>query len=233
MNQQVIGTAHQPLRVAVCNELRRRIIAGTLAQGERILEDQLAGDLQVSRNPIREALQTLAHEGFVELEPRRGARVMVLSDQRAGDVFAVRESLEALVASLAAQRRTPEQLAEMTALVDAAQTALATGGLSELAALNTRYHAVLTAAAGNELLDEMLPGLTHRIEWIYSRRIRERGAESWGEHAGIIDAIAAADPGRAAALAAAHIRNARDAYFAAPIAPAHSEPSDRATVDAQ
>jgi DNA-binding GntR family transcriptional regulator len=213
-----IGAAHQPLRVAVRDEIRRRIIAGALAQGDRILEDQLAQDLGVSRNPVREALQTLARDGFVEIEPRRGARVMVLSDDRAAQLFEVREPLEGLVAGLAAVRRSDGQLVEIEAVVDAGQTCLATGDLAPLPALNTRFHRLLVETAGNDLLAGVLDDLTHVIEWMYTRRVRERGLWSWEEHTAITACIAAGDRAGAQRLACQHIRNARDAYFATPAA---------------
>ena len=56
--------SHLPLRHAVLEEIRRRIVAGEWAPGQRILEDQLAAELDVSRNPIREALQALARRGL-------------------------------------------------------------------------------------------------------------------------------------------------------------------------
>lgn len=211
---QAVGRSHQPLRVVVCDELRRRIISGQITEGERIFEDQLAADLAVSRNPIREALQSLAHEGFVELEPRRGARVIVLSDQRVLQLFEVREGLEAMAAGFGAARRSDEQLAALRALLDHGRVALDSMQLAELPPLNTMYHALLLETAANPLLSELLTSLTHRIEWVYSRRLRERGMWSWDEHASIIDAIAAKNESEAAALAAEHIRNARDAYFA-------------------
>jgi DNA-binding GntR family transcriptional regulator len=209
-----VGRTHQPLRIAVCDELRRRIIAGAMPQGERILEEELAVDLGVSRNPVREAIQSLAHEGFVELEPRRGARVAVLSDQRVIELFEVREGLEALVASLAATRRTDEQLRSIQGLLADGRRLLGESRLEELPALNTSYHASLVDMAANPVLGELLAGLAHRIEWVYARRLRERGIWSWDEHARIVDEIAAQHPTRAAAAAAEHIRNARDAYFA-------------------
>ena len=100
--RSTVGSTHLPLRHAVLEEIRRRIVAGQWAQGERLFEDQIAAELNVSRNPVREALQALASEGFVELEPRRGARVATVSDARATELFEVREVLEGLVASLAA-----------------------------------------------------------------------------------------------------------------------------------
>lgn len=211
-----IGKAHQPLRVAVRDEIRRRIIAGSLPQGDRIFEDQLAQELGVSRNPVREALQTLAREGFVEIEPRRGARVMVLSDGRAAQLFEVRETLEGLVAGLAAVRHTDDHLREIQEVIEAGRTCLATGDVAPLPALNTRFHRLLVESADNELLADMLDDLTHVIEWMYTRRVRERGLWSWEEHTAIAARIAERDLDGAKVLACEHIRNARDAYFAAP-----------------
>jgi DNA-binding GntR family transcriptional regulator len=209
----MIGDEHQPLRVVVGDEIRRRIVTGVLPQGERIREEEIAAELGVSRNPVREALQTLTHEGFVEIEPRRGARVMVLSDERAAHLFEVREVLEGLVARLAAERRTAAQLAAIERVTQAGLDALPSGALTELPALNTEYHARLVEAAGNPLLAEMLTDLTNVIQWMYMRRLLERGQWSWGEHAAIAAAIADRDGERAAELARDHIRNARDAYF--------------------
>ena len=93
-----VGRAHQPLRRAVYDEVQRRIVDGRLQQGQRIFEDQLAQELDVSRNPVREALQALQSEGFVELEPRRGARVAVITAERANELFELREALEGMVA---------------------------------------------------------------------------------------------------------------------------------------
>ena len=211
-----VGATHRPLRFAVRDEIRRRIISGALPQGDRILEDQLAQDLGVSRNPIREALQTLVREGFVEIEPRRGARVMVLSDDRAAELFEVREPLEGLVAGLAAERHTADQLGALCDVIDGGRAALASGDLSLLPPLNTRFHHLLVETAANSLLADVLDGLTHVIEWMYTRRVRERGLWSWDEHTAIAACIAARDHDGARSLACEHIRNARDAYFAAP-----------------
>jgi DNA-binding GntR family transcriptional regulator len=209
----MIGDEYQPLRVAVSDEIRRRIIAGVLPQGERIREEELAAELGVSRNPVREALQTLTHEGFVEIEPRRGARVMVLSDERAGHLFEVREVLEGLVAALAAKRRTLRQLGEIERVTSAGLDAVPSGELAALPALNSRFHALLVDAAANPLLAEIHTDLTNVIQWMYTRRLLQRGQWSWDEHAAITRAVADQDADRAAELARAHIRNARDAYF--------------------
>jgi DNA-binding GntR family transcriptional regulator len=208
------GVVHQPLRDGVVDQLRQAIVAGRFAPGERLFEDQIADELEVSRNPVREALQALAREGFVELEPRRGARVATISRTRVEELFELRESLEGLVARLAAVRRTDAQLAELESLVATGTVAAEEGRLGELPDLNTRFHELLSAAAHNALLAEQLHGLRYLIEWVYARRIRERSARSWFEHVGIVEALAARDEQLAFARACAHIANARAAYFA-------------------
>lgn len=207
-----VGSAHLPLRHVVLEEIRRRIVAGVYAPGERVFEDQLAADLDVSRNPVREALQALAGEGFIELEPRRGARIAVVSRARAAELFEVREVLEGLVASLAARRHTDAEVAAMRAVVAEGRETAARGGLAALPSLNTRFHTLLADTARNAMLAETIEHLRHLIEWIYSQRIAQRAPRSWDEHSHIVDAIASGDAERAERAARAHIAQARAAY---------------------
>lgn len=207
-----VGRAHQPLRRAVYEEVQRRIVDGRLQQGERIYEDQLAHELDVSRNPVREALQALEAEGFVELEPRRGARVAVISLDRANDLFEMREALEGMVARLAAQRRTTEQLRELQRVLELGAVAATAGDIATLPALNTEFHRLLGEAANNTMLAETVERMSQLIEWVYTRRITQRGNMSWTEHRRIVDAIAAGDPTLAFAEACTHISNARQAF---------------------
>ncbi|MEO8266288.1 MAG: GntR family transcriptional regulator [Ilumatobacteraceae bacterium] len=207
-----IGRAHQPLRRAVYEEVQRRIVEGRLNQGERIFEDQLAHELDVSRNPVREALQALEAEGFVELEPRRGARVAVISPERASDLFEMREALEGMVARLAAQRRTPEQLLELQRVVRLGTDAANDGDVAALPALNTEFHRLLCAGAHNSMLAGTVERMAQLIQWVYTKRVTQRGAMSWAEHQRIVEAISDSDSGRAFSEACAHISNARVAY---------------------
>jgi DNA-binding GntR family transcriptional regulator len=208
-----VGRAHQPLRRAVYDEVQRRIVDGRLHQGERILEDQLAQELDVSRNPVREALQALETEGFVEIEPRRGARVAVISTRRANDLFEIREALEGMVARLAAQRCRTDQLADLRRIAGLGALAAERGELAALPGLNTEFHRVLSAAAENTMLAETVERMSQLIQWVYTKRITQRGAESWTEHLRIVDAIAAGDSERAFREACTHIINARLAYI--------------------
>ena len=104
----LVGDSHLPLRDVVAAELRRLILDGSLKPGDRLVEDRLAQQLGVSRNPIREAMRVLEAEGFLDVVSRRGAFVARLTARQADDLFHVRLALEPLGARLAASAEEPE-----------------------------------------------------------------------------------------------------------------------------
>jgi DNA-binding GntR family transcriptional regulator len=210
---RTLSLEHQPLRLAVKDAIRTAILEGRYLPGDRLPEEELAAELDVSRNPVREALQALTLEGFVEIVPRRGARVALVSPERAFQLFEVRESLEGLAARLAAARRDEEQLAALRAYVAEGIERAEAGELDELPALNRRFHELLMTAAGNLILTEMLGRLSPVIAWVYARRITQRSRLSWREHHAIVEAIADRDQQLAFERASAHIANARAAYL--------------------
>lgn len=209
-----LGEAHTPLRMAVTDAIRERIIDGTYAPGSRLYEETVAGELGVSRNPIREAFQVLAAEGFVALEPRRGASVASVDARHAADLFEVRRALEGLMAELAATKRTDEAVAELRAIVADGQQAGDARQLARLPQLNTRFHDQLAKMAGNQLLATMLGQVSGIVRWIYAERIQERVLGSWHEHTLICEAVADGDADAARQLAMDHVDSARRAYFA-------------------
>src|SRR5258708_11666035 len=102
-----LGRSHRPLRDVVAAEMRRLILDGTLRQGERLIEDRLAEQLGVSRNPIREAIRVLEAEGFLDVTARRGSFVATLSAQQAADLFQVRLAGAPLGPPLPPRRPSP------------------------------------------------------------------------------------------------------------------------------
>ena len=96
-------------------ELEREIVTGTLAPGTVLRQEHLSERFAVSRTPVREALRRLAALGLVSFEPNRGVRVRTLSRAELYEAFLVRAELESLATALAAERMTPESLAELEA----------------------------------------------------------------------------------------------------------------------
>jgi DNA-binding GntR family transcriptional regulator len=97
----------------VVDSLRSSILDGTLKPGERLVQDEIATQFGVSRIPIREAFRTLAAEGLVTFEQRRGVIVTELNRADVEEIMRVRAVLEAMACRAAAERATPEQLEEI------------------------------------------------------------------------------------------------------------------------
>lgn len=210
----VVGATHRSLRALVCAEIRQSILSGQLAPGSRLVEDRLAQRLGVSRNPVREALQTLAAEGLVEVFPRRGAVVAMLSDAEAEELFDVRTALEGLAASLAA-RRCDEAGRPLRAILERARQATDSGELGRLAELNSKFHAAIVAVSGNAYLAMVTGPVLQRAEWIYRQSVESRAPHSWSEHLALMEAITAGDERGAKVAAVAHVAAARASYLSA------------------
>jgi DNA-binding GntR family transcriptional regulator len=207
-----VGLDHRSLGQTITERLRDQILINQLKPGERLIADDLALSFGVSRSMIREALLLLATEGFINIVPRKGTFVTQMSAKQANDLFEVRLLLEGQVASLAAERRTAENLRDLRETADFGLAAALAGNVEQLPALNTRFHNLLADTADNDYLTETLSRLSNIIQWVYSRRIIERSTDSWKEHLRIVDAIERMDPAAAKSAAHEHITRAWVAY---------------------
>ena len=207
-----VGLDHRSLGQTITERLRDQILINQLKPGERLIADDLALTFGVSRSMIREALLLLATEGFINIVPRKGTFVTQMSAKQANDLFEVRLLLEGQVASLAAERRTAENLRDLRETADFGLAAALAGNVDQLPALNTRFHNLLADTADNDYLTETLSRLSNIIQWVYSRRIIERSTDSWKEHLRIVDAIERMDPAAAKSAAHEHITRAWAAY---------------------
>lgn len=190
--------------------LREGILSGRLAQGTRLLETELARSLRVSRTPVREALRRLQAEDLVELRPGRGLVVSELTTEAILELYNVRIALEGTAARLAARLMTPLELERLRRIQRELEQAVAAPDPRTLAALNTRFHQQICAAAKNRYLLEF----TQRI-YDALRRFKEttltypgRAREMLTEHRAILRALEARDEERAEALAREHMRKA-------------------------
>lgn len=113
------GAASLPRADVIAETLMRDILRGRYAMGERIREQEVADRLQVSRGPVREALQIVEQEGLVENLPFKGARVVQLSVNDIEDLFHLTAALMAVTARLAAQRASNDELEEFARRVEA------------------------------------------------------------------------------------------------------------------
>src|SRR5690606_27820757 len=108
----------RPLHAPVYERLREMIFRGKLLPGSKLEEDILSKAFRVSRTPLRQALQRLAHDGLVRSFPRRGTFVSDFTKSEIIDLLEVREALEGVAAALAARRIDTETLARLRKFMD-------------------------------------------------------------------------------------------------------------------
>lgn len=201
-----------PLRQAVYDALAEMIITRELQPGEHLVENELAAQLGVSRQPVREALQRLQNEGWVDLRPALGAFVHVPTDAEADQLLAVRTLLEAESARLAARQATPEHVEHLWELQRTGEKALAAEDQEGLVAANAALHAQVVLMSGNTVLADLIASVDRRVRWYYLPIARARGKDAWDEHANLIDAIARRNSRRAGDLMRRHTERTREVY---------------------
>ncbi|MFV8132546.1 GntR family transcriptional regulator [Streptomyces syringium] len=188
---------------AVCAAIRDDIVSGAHPPGSRLIEELLARRYGVSRVPVREALRTLASEGFVTTRRHAGACVAEPSEREAADLLDVRALLEPLGAARAAQRRTEAHLKVLRGLVRLGQERARGGRTAELRPLGDWFDETLAQASGSPSLAALLTQLRLKIAWVYAPETPLRPVEVWGAHGALVDAVARGDAERARALAEA------------------------------
>lgn len=200
------------LEIHVYERLRRWILEGEYEPGSRLVETAIAQRLGVSRGPVREALKRLGHDGFIVVEPRRGASVASVSPAQALEIFEVRSALEALGAELAALRRTDDDLAAMQAAVDRGLLALDEQDSAGLTEGNAAFHQALARATHNHELLKLRIEHDNRFAWLLTKPSFQRLEGAWTEHAQLLAAIRERNSSRAANIARDHIGRTADAY---------------------
>ncbi len=197
--------------------LRRQILEGKLAMGERLNVVRLARELSSSRTPVREALSRLTAEGFATFIPNRGHFVAVYSAGRVAEIYGCRAVLESEAARLAARVRIPAaDRAEMERIVEEIDDWLGRpfddGVAHALIGLNNAFHELIYAQCPNGELRRLITQVTTIPRSIrnYFRFSHDQLNDSNKAHRVILRAIVTGDGDRAAAAMREHIWSARD-----------------------
>jgi DNA-binding GntR family transcriptional regulator len=205
-----------PLRQTVYEALAGLIVGGALPPGQHLVEAELARQLGVSRQPVREALHRLEAEGWVDLRPGQGAFVHAPTEHEVDRLLDVRILLEAEAARLAAKNASAADVTRLRSHLREGADALAHDDPQRVVAANAALHAEITALSGNDVLAELAGIVEWRMRWYHRPVALARGRESWHEHESLIDAIAAGDAARAAEVMRHHVEMTRQAYHHRP-----------------
>ncbi|WP_425581655.1 GntR family transcriptional regulator, partial [Streptomyces stramineus] len=174
---------------AVCTAIRDDIVSGRFPPGSRLTEELLARQYGVSRVPVREALRTLASEGFVTTRRHAGACVAEPTEREAADLLDVRALLEPLGAARAAQRRTEAHVKVLRGLVKLGQERARAGLTAELRPLSDWFDETLAQASGSPSLAGLLTQLRLKIAWVYVPEPPARPVEAWAACGALVDAV--------------------------------------------
>jgi DNA-binding GntR family transcriptional regulator len=198
--------------------VRDGILQGKYDAGSRLTEQELATTAGVSRTPIREALRRLHAEGLVHFEPNHGAVVALIGLEEAEEIFELRALLEPISARRAAERATPETIAELRRLAEQqmAESTRRTGEyLLRIGELNDRFHRLVQAAAQSVRLQKTLAGLIEAplILRTFKQYTPAELVRSADQHLELVQAFEARDSIWAHGIMGAHILAGRATYL--------------------
>jgi len=197
------STLHQ----RICEELRWRMMSGSLPPGTRIPEARLARELKVSRGTMRDALRQLQRERLISWEPRRSPHVRRMTTSEIEDIYEVRELLEGGAARAVAGLRSRDRGRAVAALRAAYGDLREAEAVSVAARIDAelRFHETICALAGNELVlqlwQELRPVIQLMLHCVPEPVLQGLSVE---DHLELIDAIEAGDPAEAAKVVAGH-----------------------------
>lgn len=195
-------------RPDIFESLQAEILDGAIRPGDRLKEADLAERFGLSRTPVREALRRLETRGLLVHEPHKGMVVAELEPSAIGELYVMREILDAAAAALAAQHATETEIAAMEAQVERDREIESRP--DHLAASNRAFHDAIYRAAHNRFLVKSSDALAEALALLGPTTLSAEGRarQSIDEHAEIVAAIKRRDATDADRAARHHIRNA-------------------------
>ncbi|UOD34205.1 GntR family transcriptional regulator [Deferribacteraceae bacterium V6Fe1] len=204
-----ISIDNATLSEKIAETIRGYILGGTLKPGDRLTEPKLSEMLGISRTPIREALRLLEMEGFVEIFPRRGAVVSVITDKDVDEIFVLKMKLESLAARLAVKNLTNEDIKKLKDINEKMEKYSLTKNVANLIKLNSEFHNLFITKCNNSRLEKFLESLLRQFKRATAYSFTETGRISKviDEHKEIIEAFEERDADRVEKLVERHIKS--------------------------
>lgn len=201
------------LKEYVHYEIKKRLISNVIKPGERIWEEAIAEELEVSRTPVREAINQLVAEGFVENRPRKGIFAAEISKDELYKMLDVRIALEALSVTLCCRNITDEQVEELRSIYEDYKGKLQKGNYSEASLQDSQIHRFIASISDNKKLAAYINDIQDvfaytragNVTWSETKVIR-----SLEDHKNIIEAIAVRDEKNAVRLVKKDIESMRE-----------------------
>lgn len=138
------------------SSLRKDILQGKLHQGEKLTEQQICDEYNVSRTPVREAFLQLELEGFIEIIPNRGAFVVGFSTQDIQDMYELRKSYEVLAVKWAIERINKDEFEKLEEAFEFMEFYTQKNDVEKMLNINMNFHELIYKASHNRMLYHIL-----------------------------------------------------------------------------
>lgn len=196
----------------VYEAILEEISSGKMGPGTRVIQEQLAKELGVSRQPVQQALLLLRNQGVLQDAPGRGLQVAPLDLDYVRNMYDMRAVIEGLACRRAAELNARAAKAKGPALIRAGRKSLESGSVSGMIAADMAFHQLIYALSENPLI-----GPTMESHWTNAQRVMgevlirdDQPRNIWTQHEAMLDAIAEGDAKKAEELGRAHITEAAD-----------------------
>jgi DNA-binding GntR family transcriptional regulator len=200
--------ARELMRDQAYAAIKRFILDGDLAAGAFLAERQLAGQLRMSKTPVRAALQRLETEGFVTISPQQGIIIRDLTVHEIADQYEIRAALESYTLRTLAGRLTPKQVRRVELNLEAQRRLRGSGDVAKGVELDAAFHIQFAEFLGNQEILRVIGQLRDKMQRVVTQVFRVCPARldtSFDEHAAIAAAVIAGDGARAAELVVQHL----------------------------
>jgi DNA-binding GntR family transcriptional regulator len=200
--------AGTPARIQVYAAVRQAIVRGDFAPGRQLSENELAGELGVSRTPVREALARLREERLVEVVPQLGTFVSAIDPRAVADAQFIREALECAAVRRAAELAGEDEVAALAENIDAQERASGARDLDAFYALDDAFHQKVCDLSGHPTvwaISERAKSHLNRIRRL-SLKTPSYLPEMIAEHREVLAALAENDPDLAESALRHHLR---------------------------
>ncbi|WNC16342.1 GntR family transcriptional regulator [Brevibacillus brevis] len=195
------------LHLKVCRVLREAILRGHFKPGERLVQEELASSLGVSRMPVREALRKLETEGLVIIEPHRGAIVKSLTVEDIQEIYGLRAQMEKMAVEMSVEHMAQEDIDELERLVVAMERSTDS---SEYIERNIEFHRVLISCCPWRRLVAFIETLWNGFPQQTPQMLSDQTEKSKKEHREILQAVQQRDAAEAGRLVYGHIKRTGD-----------------------
>lgn len=202
-------TAHVPASERIYLALRQEIMRCEIAPGATLDATSIARRYEVSKTPVRDAMQKLAADGLVTILPRSGYHVAPITFQAVHDILDMRAAIGPHAARQAARYATPAEVTLLRRIVREYDAPLDIGTMQQVA---RRFHIAIARCSRNRRIVALSENLFDELERLlrFAIDFTVKTGEHSDEHTALVDAIEAGDGERAAAIETAHIRSSRE-----------------------